>query len=79
MYGYLVQGSVEYDLALDALFDDDVDAIHRLFQERRLRPLDRLVWTYNGDEDNLFEVSELGPSLVHRAMTCDSHAVAAVC
>lgn len=79
VFGYLVQGAVEFDLARYAIVDDDVDALHRLFQERRCRPRDRLVWQNMGVEDSLLEVSELGLLLVHQAIKCDSKAVAAVC
>lgn len=78
-YGYLVRGSVESGLVTDAIVDDDVDAIYRLFQERRCGPLDLLVGGVPGRESSLLDVSESGPSIVHRATTYDSEVVAAVC
>ncbi|KAI7782042.1 hypothetical protein LA080_013981 [Diaporthe eres] len=51
MYGYLRHGSVEFNLVMDAIHGDDVDAMHRLFQERRCGPLDWIVW--NDDSDPL--------------------------
>lgn len=79
IYGHLLQDSVEFDLITNAIVDDDVDAIDRLFQERRCGPLDWLVWGDEDGEESLLEVSELGPSLVHLPMTCGSEVVAAVC
>lgn len=69
---------MQFEVTADAIRDDDVDAIHRLFQERRCRPLDHIVWK-TGREENLLEVSALGPPRVHLAMNCDSDEVAAVC
>lgn len=56
MYGYLLQGCVEFDLVVRAIFVDDVDAIHCQFQERRCGPLDWLVWD-DDDKTSLLQVS----------------------
>lgn len=70
MYGYLMRGSVEFRLVMNAIDDDDVNTIHRLFQERRCRPLDWLVWDNGGRDESLLEVSRLGPPGVELLMTC---------
>lgn len=75
MYGRLRGGSVELDDITDAILDDDVDAIHHLFQERRCGPLDLLVWG-KYEEESLLSVSDLGPSRVHLAIPCDLEEVA---
>lgn len=68
VYAHLLNGSVEFHLALKAISDDDVGSIHRLFQERRCSPLDHLVW--GRTDSSLIEVSEPGVSLLHLTMTC---------
>lgn len=73
MYGHLLYDSVECDLVRDAIRHDDVDAIHRLFQDRRCGPLDWLVWKKTPREESLLAVS------VHLPMSCGSEVVAAVC
>lgn len=59
MYGHLLNGSVELNLVRDAIEDDDVDAIHRLFQERRCGPLDWLVWGNEYKDESLLQVNIL--------------------
>lgn len=78
MYGHILDDTVEFDLIADAILDDNVDAIHRLFQERRCGPLDWLVWDDGYGNESLFEVSRLELSLVHLPMNCVSEVVAAV-
>lgn len=73
MYGRLRKDSVEFDLVAGAIYDDDVDSIHRLLQKRRCSPLDFLVWLDGSDSDeSLLEVSKEAPSLVQLSITCDS-------
>ncbi|KAG6362390.1 hypothetical protein INS49_010620 [Diaporthe citri] len=53
VYGRLREGSMEFDHVTDAIIDDDVEAIHHLFQERRCGPRDLLVWHEDGEESLL--------------------------
>lgn len=81
MYGYLRVDSVKFNLVTDAIFDDDVDALRRLFQERRCGPLD---WLVSGDDSVSYEISLLtvskeAPSLVQLSITCDSGVDEALC
>lgn len=78
MYGYLLQGCVEFDLVVRAIFVDDVDAIHRQFQERRCGPLDWLVWD-DDDKTSLLQVSRSRTQRVHLPINCGSEETAAVC
>lgn len=81
MYGRLMKGCVEFDLVTDAIYNDDIDAIHRVFQERRCSPLDLLVY-YNGsdsEEESLLTVSKTAPSLVQLSITYDSGVDEALC
>lgn len=69
MYGHLQNGSVEFDLVTEAIQDDDVDAIHNLFQERRCGPLDWLVWQDGQtDDESLLEVGGFHSPCVHLHM-----------
>lgn len=79
MYGHLLRGSVEFDLVADAILDDDVDAIYRLFQERRCGPLDWLVWNAGCCEESLLEVSRLRPTPVHLPIPHGSEVFEAGC
>lgn len=82
MYGHLLNGSGEFDSVTDAIEDDDIAAIHRLFQERRCRPLDWLVWDDGQNKDeSLLQVSGFQPPFVHLPIpvTCGFEVVAAIC
>lgn len=78
MYGRIREDSAEFHLVWASILDDDVDAIHGLFQERRCGPLDVLV-SSRGIETSLLWVSKLRPSLVHLVMTCNLEIVATFC
>lgn len=71
MYGHIPHGSTEFRLVFDVVRDDNVDGIHRLFQERRCNPLDRLMWPKGGYEMSLMTVSWLVLSVAHLAITHD--------
>lgn len=57
VYGKLVDGSVGYDLASDAIDKDDIDSIRGLFQERRCGPLDRFASRDGHQGFSLLQVS----------------------
>lgn len=79
MYTYLRTDSVEFGLTRDAIMKDNVGAIRRLFQERWCSPKDQLLWDNAYHEESLLSVSELEPSRVELAMTCDPQVLAAAC
>lgn len=58
MYGHILHGSIEHGLVRDAIRNDDVGKIHRLFQERRCSPMDRVIWSDATHDESLMTVSE---------------------
>lgn len=56
--GHIIQFSDEFNLTFGAILADNLDALRRLFQERRCRPLDHLVKTqsWRMDDYTMLEV-----------------------
>lgn len=58
IYGHILNDTVEFGLVDRAIYNDNVDEIHQLFQERRCSPMDRFIYADGAYGAPLMTVSE---------------------